>query len=74
MTVNELPEPGDPPEDIDPKLMRLLAWFINHNAELAAAHGVDRIVLAPHDTNRPPELKSDEIKFKFWLVKNPPQI
>lgn len=72
MHVSELPEPGDPPEDVDPELRRLLAWLVHHNAEIAAEFGAHRIVVAPHDTNRPKELRSDEVKYQTWLIKKSP--
>lgn len=73
MTTDELPEPGDPPEDVDPELERLLTWFIRNNRRISWTYGYEQTFVAPHDTNLPPERKSKEVKFALWFSKEPPK-
>ncbi len=71
MTNDDMPEPDVPPEDVDPELERLLAWFIKRNRRIAWTYGYEQIFVVPHDTGQYP--KSKEVRFITLFSKQPPQ-
>jgi hypothetical protein len=64
---SEIPEPGDPPEPIDPELERLLTWFVR-SKRIAWTFGADEAYVRPQYASDKPGTTSGVIFIKNGKV------
>lgn len=48
----DMPEPDDPPTQVEPELHRLIVWFINNRKQIAENHGCEFVQVSDDPAER----------------------